>query len=186
MKGLFITLSSSLVICQGLTPWGQGWTGTGHWKYIQYIQIVKRKRGSNAIFHWILSVRSYIFRVSWTRPPATMNIARVGLLREWWQPVQVPDSLSGSWGTKESNVAPTYPCQWVSQSVSGLVIHSFRFGDSYRITKLCEPVSEHTSTSSTWKRWKRSCWSWTSFGWWRKVIPATGTLMLTLVDQKWK
>ena len=80
----------------------------------------------------------------------------------------------------------TYPCQWVSQSVSGLVIHSFRFGDSYRISELCEPVSEHTSTSSTWKRWKRSSWSWTSFGWWMKVIPATGTLMLTLVDQKWK
>ena len=32
----------------------------------------------------------------------------------------------------------TYPCQWVSQSVSGSVIHSFRFGDSYRIFELCE------------------------------------------------
>ena len=34
----------------------------------------------------------------------------------------------------------TYPCQWVGQSVSGSVIHSFRFGDSYRISELCELV----------------------------------------------
>ena len=31
----------------------------------------------------------------------------------------------------------SYPCQWVSQSV----IDSFRFGDSYRISELCELVS---------------------------------------------
>ena len=34
----------------------------------------------------------------------------------------------------------TYPCQWVSESVSGSVIHSFRFGDSYRISELCKLV----------------------------------------------
>ena len=31
----------------------------------------------------------------------------------------------------------SYPCQWVSQRVSGSVIKSFRFGDSYRISELC-------------------------------------------------
>ena len=33
-----------------------------------------------------------------------------------------------------------YPCQWVGQWVSGSVIKSFRFGDSYRISELCELV----------------------------------------------
>ena len=39
---------------------------------------------------------------------------------------------------------PTYPCQWtvsaVSGSVSEWVVDSFRFGDSYRISELCELV----------------------------------------------
>ena len=34
----------------------------------------------------------------------------------------------------------TYPCQSAGQWVSGSVIKSFRFGDSYRISKLCELV----------------------------------------------
>ena len=37
--------------------------------------------------------------------------------------------------------SPTsYPCQCASQSVSQSVIDSFRFGDSYRISELCELV----------------------------------------------
>ena len=34
----------------------------------------------------------------------------------------------------------TYPCQSMGEWVSGSVIKSFRFGDSYRISELCELV----------------------------------------------
>ena len=43
----------------------------------------------------------------------------------------------------------TYPCQWVSQWVSGSVIDSFRLGDSYRISELCELVF-------SWGTWRLS------------------------------
>ena len=37
-------------------------------------------------------------------------------------------------------IAVTPVSQWVSESVSQSVIDSFRFGDSYRISELCELV----------------------------------------------
>ena len=43
----------------------------------------------------------------------------------------------------------SYPCQSVGQWVSQWVIDSFRFGDSYRISELCEIV-KYVSISSTY------------------------------------
>ena len=58
----------------------------------------------------------------------------------------------------------TYPCQSVGQSVSEWVIHSFIFGDRYRIPEPCELFTQFTlwrGTACTWP-WGRGR------QWWRR------------------